>query len=114
MDIGAAREKQKDYQLAVQAYETAADRYSAQPDVAATALYKAALAWSKQAHKADYDQSAAGQAIVVLQRFHGALPQGPAHPGGAEDHRHAEIGAGARAIFPSPSFTKRASTGTAR
>ncbi len=69
MNIGAAREKQKDYQLAVLAYETAADRYSAQREVAATALYKAALAWNKQARKADYDQSAAGQAISAFNDF---------------------------------------------
>jgi outer membrane protein assembly factor BamD len=74
MNIGAAREKQKDYQLAVQAYETAADRYSAQPEVAATALYKAALAWSKQARKADYDQSAAGQAISSFNDFIALYP----------------------------------------
>jgi outer membrane assembly lipoprotein YfiO len=80
MDIGAAREKQKDYQLAVQAYETAADRYSAQPEVAATALYKAALAWSKQAHKADYDQSAAGQAILSFNDFMALYPKDPRGP----------------------------------
>ena len=55
MNIGAAREKQKDYQSAVQAYEVAADRYSVRPAIAATALYKAALAWNKQARKADYE-----------------------------------------------------------
>ena len=51
MNIGAAREKQKDYPLAVQAYEVAADRYSAQPEVASTALYKAALAWTNRRAK---------------------------------------------------------------
>ncbi len=77
MNIGAAREKQKDYQLAVQAYETAADRYSAQHEVAATALYKAALAWNKQARKADYDQSAAGQAIASFNDFKALYPGDP-------------------------------------
>jgi|ERR1017187_1985424 outer membrane protein assembly factor BamD (BamD/ComL family) len=75
MNIGAAREKQKDYQAAVQAYEMAADRYSAQREVAATALYKAALAWSKQARKADYDQSAAGQAISTFNDFMTLYPE---------------------------------------
>ena len=80
MNIGAAREKQKDYALAVQAYEVAADRYSAQPEVAATALYKAALAWSKQARKADYDQSAASQAILSFNDFMVLYPQDPRMP----------------------------------
>ena len=37
MNIGAAREKEKDYPLAVKAYERAADRYSDQPKIAAEA-----------------------------------------------------------------------------
>jgi outer membrane protein assembly factor BamD len=80
MNIGAAREIQKDYPLAVQAYEVAADRYSAQPEVAATALFKAALAWSKQARKADYDQSAASQAISSFNDFMVLYPQDPRIP----------------------------------
>jgi outer membrane protein assembly factor BamD len=80
MNIGAAREKQKDYQLAVQAYEMAADRYSAQREVAATALYKAALAWNKQARKADYDQSAAGQAISSFNDFMALYDKDPRIP----------------------------------
>src|SRR5271157_1457132 len=40
MNIGAAREKEKDYPLAVIAYEQAADRYSDQPKIAAEAQYK--------------------------------------------------------------------------
>jgi outer membrane protein assembly factor BamD len=80
MNIGAAREKQKDYQLAVRAYETAADRYSAQHEVAANARYKAALAWSKQARKADYDQSAAGQAISAFNDFMALYPDDPRIP----------------------------------
>jgi outer membrane protein assembly factor BamD len=80
MNIGAAREKQKDFPLAVQAYEVAADRYSAQPEIAATALYKAALAWSKQARKADYDQGAASQAISAFSDFIALYPQDPRIP----------------------------------
>jgi outer membrane protein assembly factor BamD len=74
MDIGAAREKQKDYPLAVRAYELAADRYSDRKQVASDALYKAALAYNKQARKADYDQSIAGQAISAFTDFMALYP----------------------------------------
>jgi outer membrane protein assembly factor BamD len=77
MDIGAAREKEKDYPLAVKAYELAADRYSEQPTVAAEALYKAALAYNKQARTADYDQSVAGQAISAFTDFMALYPNDP-------------------------------------
>ena len=77
MDIGAAREKEKDYPLAVKAYEVAADRYSEQPAVAADALYKAALSYNRQAHKADYDQSVAGQAISAFTDFIALYPSDP-------------------------------------
>ncbi len=77
MNIGAAREKEKDYPLAVKAYELAADRYSEQPAIAAEALYKAALAYNKQARKADYDQSVAGQAISAFTDFMALFPNDP-------------------------------------
>jgi outer membrane assembly lipoprotein YfiO len=77
MDIGAAREKEKDYPLAVKAYEVAADRYSEQPTVAAEALYKAAMAYNKQARKPDYDQSVAGQAISAFTDFMALYPNDP-------------------------------------
>jgi outer membrane protein assembly factor BamD len=77
MYIGAAREKEKDYPLAVRAYELAADRYSEQPDVAANALYSAALAYNKQARKPDYDQSVAGQAISGFTDFMALFPNDP-------------------------------------
>jgi outer membrane assembly lipoprotein YfiO len=80
MSLGAAREKQKEYAQAVQAYEMAADRYSAQPEVAATARYKEALAWDKQARKADYDQSAAGQSISAFNDFMALYPEDPRIP----------------------------------
>jgi outer membrane protein assembly factor BamD len=81
MNIGAAREKEKDYPEAVKAYERAADRYSDQPKISADAQYRAAMAYTKQARKADYDQSVAGQAIATFRRpghcdvygFHGAV-----------------------------------------
>ncbi|HEY3857503.1 MAG TPA: outer membrane protein assembly factor BamD [Verrucomicrobiae bacterium] len=69
MNIGVAREREKEYPLAVKAYETAADRYTDQPQVAADALYKAAQAYTKQARKAEYDQSVAAQAISAFTDF---------------------------------------------
>jgi len=77
MNIGAAREKEKDFPLAVKAYELASDRYSEQPGVASDALYKAALAYNKQARKADYDQSVAGQAISTFTDFMALYPNDP-------------------------------------
>ena len=67
--IGAAREKQRDYASAVKAYETAADRYHDQPVIAADAMYRAGLSWEKQADTAEYDQSAAAQAITAYTDF---------------------------------------------
>jgi len=67
--IGAAREKQTDYASAVKAYETAADRYHDQPVIAADAMYRAGAAWEKQADTAEYDQSAAAQAIASYTDF---------------------------------------------
>ena len=67
--IGAAREKQRDYAEAVKAYDTAADRYHDQPAIAADAMYRAGVAWEKQADTAEYDQSAAAQAIASYTDF---------------------------------------------
>jgi len=69
MQIGAAREKQKDYADAVQAYETAADRYHDQPDIASDALFREGVAWQKQAATAEYDQSTAGKSIAAYTDF---------------------------------------------
>ena len=69
MRIGAAREKQKDYAAAVKAYEAAADRYHDQPVIAADALYRAGMSWQKQSDTAEYDQSAAAQAITAYSDF---------------------------------------------
>lgn len=80
MNIGAAREKQKDYPLAVKAYELAADRYSDRRAVAADALFKAAMDYNKQARKADYDQSIAGQAISAFTDFLTLYPDDPRVP----------------------------------
>lgn len=67
--IGAAREKQKDYEAAVKAYETAADRYHNQPDIAADAMYRTALSYQKQSSTSDYDQALASKAIAAYTDF---------------------------------------------
>jgi outer membrane protein assembly factor BamD len=69
LNIGAARMKQRDYLLAVKAYEKAADMYHDQPAIATEALYRAGLAYKKQAQTAEYDQSAAAQAIGTFSDF---------------------------------------------
>ncbi len=69
MQIGAAREKQKDFAAAVKAYEAAADRYHDQPTIAADAMYRAGQSWQKQSDTAEYDQSAAAQAIIAYSDF---------------------------------------------
>jgi outer membrane protein assembly factor BamD len=69
LKMGAAREKEKDYEDAVKAYETAADRYNGQPDIAADAMYRLGVTYEKQATKAEYDQGKAGQAISAYTDF---------------------------------------------
>jgi outer membrane protein assembly factor BamD len=69
MQIGAAREKQKNYADAVTAYETAADRYHDQPQIASDALFREGFAWQKQAATAEYDQSTAGKSIEAYTDF---------------------------------------------
>lgn len=77
MNIGAAREKQKDYHKAAKAYEVASDRYFDQPKVASEALYKSGNAYLKQAKKAEYDQSVAGKAIASFSDFKTLYPEDP-------------------------------------
>src|SRR6267378_2784551 len=76
MNIGGARENQVSFfnrvdpfREAVKAYETAADRYRENKAIAAEALFKAGRAYYKQARKAEYDQSVAGQAIATFSDF---------------------------------------------
>ncbi|MDX1953186.1 MAG: outer membrane protein assembly factor BamD [Verrucomicrobiota bacterium] len=80
MNIGAAREKQSDYPEAVKAYERAADKYHDQPQIAADALYKAGIAYFKQAKTAEYDQSVAGKAIGTFGDFLTLYPKDPRVP----------------------------------
>ncbi|HVU09588.1 MAG TPA: tetratricopeptide repeat protein [Verrucomicrobiae bacterium] len=67
--IGAAREKQGNYEDAVKAYETAADRYRNQTIIAADALYREGVCYAKQAATAEYDQGTAAQAIAAFTDF---------------------------------------------
>jgi outer membrane protein assembly factor BamD len=69
LQIGATREKEKNYEEAVKAYETAADRYNDQPAIAADAMYRMGITYQKQATKAEYDQGKAGQAISAYTDF---------------------------------------------
>jgi outer membrane assembly lipoprotein YfiO len=87
MNIGAARERQVSFfnrvdpfREAVRAYERAADRYRDNKEVAAEALYRAGYAYYKQAQKADYDQSVAGQAIATFSDFMTLYPNDPRVP----------------------------------
>ena len=53
----------------MKAYETAADRYHNQPAISADAMYRWAIAYEKQATKAEYDQGKAGLAIAAYTDF---------------------------------------------
>lgn len=77
LNIGAAREKQKNYPDAAKAYEKAADRYHDRAQVAADALFREGLAYQKQAETAEYDQSTAGQAIATFTDFMTLFPDDP-------------------------------------
>jgi outer membrane protein assembly factor BamD len=81
LHIGEAREKDKNYPDAVKAYETAADRYNDRPQIAAEAMYRAGMAWNSQAKTAEYDHSAAGQAIATLTDFMTMFPDDKRVPG---------------------------------
>ncbi|HOW66176.1 MAG TPA: outer membrane protein assembly factor BamD [Candidatus Paceibacterota bacterium] len=80
MNIGTAREKQKEFSEAVRAYIQAADLYRDQKPVAADALFKAGQAYTKQAREAEYDQSVAGKAIATFTDFIALHPDDPRIP----------------------------------
>ena len=81
LKVGESREKEHDFPEAVKAYETAADRYSDQTQVASDAMYRAGMAYEKQAKTAEYDQGAAGQAIASLTDFMTLFPDDQRVPG---------------------------------
>ena len=87
LNIGTAWEKQKvlcfrspDYPAAIQAYDTAADRYSDQPTVASEAVFRCGLTYQKEAQTPDRDQSAAGHAISRFTDFIALYPNDPRVP----------------------------------
>jgi outer membrane protein assembly factor BamD len=69
LQAGAAREKEKNYDAAVKAYEIAADRYHNQPVIAADAMYRWAISYQKQSTRGEYDQGKAGLAIAAYTDF---------------------------------------------
>ncbi|MGA2660988.1 MAG: outer membrane protein assembly factor BamD [Verrucomicrobiota bacterium] len=77
LKLGTAREKQKDFPAAAKAFELAADRYHDRPKIAAEALFRQGQAYNRQALRADYDQSTAGQAIAAFTDFTTLYPADP-------------------------------------
>lgn len=77
MNVGTAREKEKNFPAAVKAYERAADKYWDRPEVAADAMFRAGQAWQKQAKQAGYDQGAAGNAVDTMNDFKALHPGDP-------------------------------------
>ncbi|MFM2293772.1 MAG: hypothetical protein RLZZ350_185 [Verrucomicrobiota bacterium] len=73
--LGEAREKQAEPKAAVKAYQTAADRFSDRPAIAADALWKTGLAYKKQCKSAEYDSNLANQAIASFTDFITLFPQ---------------------------------------
>ncbi len=74
MQVGIAREKQKDYPKAVKAYQKAADNYYDRPEIASDALFDAGMAWNRQAKRAEYDQSASARSIDTMNDFKALYP----------------------------------------
>ena len=105
LNIGTAWEKQKtvgfktpDYPAAIQAYDTAADRYHDQPKVASEAIFRAGLAYQKEAQTPDRDQTNATHAIAKFTDFIALYPNDPRVPQGPEDHCLAQRRSGARQL----------------
>jgi outer membrane protein assembly factor BamD len=80
MDLGLAREKEHQYNKAVKAYETAADRYNNMDKIASDARLNIGKVYAKQAMKSEYDQSMAGKAIAAFTDFGTLFPQDPRVP----------------------------------
>lgn len=74
LNIGEAREIQKEWGLAVRAYERAADRYNDKREIASEAYWRAGMAHLQEAEEAEYDQSAAGRAINAFTDFLSLYP----------------------------------------
>ncbi len=80
MNIGAARDKQKAWEQAAKAYETAIYRYIDRPVIASAAFFKAGKSYERQSLKAEYDQSAAGKAILAFSDFNTLYHDDPRVP----------------------------------
>jgi outer membrane protein assembly factor BamD len=63
-----------DYEAAAKSYEKAAQRYS-DKKIGADALYEQAMAYTRQARRAEYDQSVAAQAITTFTEFIALHPE---------------------------------------
>ena len=111
--IGAAHEKGGDYDLAVRAYEIAADRYNDQPVIAADAIYRQGVAYEKQAVTAEYDQSTAGKAIAAYTDFMTLFPDDKRVPRCRKPSSNSRPSRCA-AISRLRNFTSRARSGRAR
>ncbi len=81
MNIGLAYEKHRgmfipipDYANAAKAYEKAVERYS-ETKIGTDALYRQAQAYTKDARRAEYDQTVAGQAIATYTDFIALHPE---------------------------------------
>jgi outer membrane assembly lipoprotein YfiO len=86
LNIGEAHERKMalwipvpDYPAAARAFEKAADRYADQK-AGVDGLYRLGLAHSKQAKRAEYDQSVASQAIATFSDFVAMNPDEPRVP----------------------------------
>ncbi len=113
LSIGTAREKTKalgfrapDYTAAGAADALAADRYHDPPQVASAAIYRAGLAYNKQASSPDRDQGTAGQAIAKFTDFMALYPEDPRVPQ-AQQIIGALKGAQARGYFEIAQFYEK-------
>jgi len=73
--IGRAREKQKAYDLAVDAYHKVVERYPDSDQVEA-AHYQIGVAYQKAARKAEYDKSNADRAVEAFEEYLARYPNG--------------------------------------
>ncbi len=80
LKIGQAREEKGEWDKAVKAYERAADRYHDRGEIASDALFKAGLAYQKQAREAEYSQNLANKAIETFSDFVTLYPDDPRAP----------------------------------
>jgi outer membrane assembly lipoprotein YfiO len=77
LKLGLAHEKESDLKAAVKDYETASDRYSDRPKIAADALYETGMAYKHQVKSADYDHNVAAEAIASFTDFITLYPNDP-------------------------------------